>query len=847
MHRQRLHVIATSRREPDIQKALQHLASFTIDACQALMSDVRTFVDQALEHGSIKRWGAELQSFARQKLIHCEERYKPHHANVLTLAKQASRRFRWTDLQIKRLHTCPTAADFRDALNTVPDSLEETYHRALETIPNTYRKRVRQILLWLTSSLRELRSSEVAAVVAFPFVEVVLRICKRALVTVIDDNTRETIKLAHFTVKEFLIIREGHEEGLHWYQFTAELANRSITAQAIDCVFGDRQADSESLLEYASRYWPAHARQVDRIPKSDGRDELQSRINSLFEVDNREAFSDWIKPRRVYLESDKSLQPLYYASLLGIKRSAIHFWTGCSQLKERDGFYGNALEAAACMGHQEVVQWLVAQIDNPSESFDFPWIMSLLQVNMAGTIRALLERGPKPHIGLEVMDAIVQNNFGEELLNILLLENLATISITEELVVVAGQFRTNPGHIEILVRNFPNEFPVSLRALLAVAGVSSSALKTLIRSRKEDILFTKTDFLHFRGHNCPVTLQIDQSGYAIRQVLDMGMTIPINTELIKILATSSSGSQILKLLLDTNTIEQPLTRQEVLMVAQAFHFKTFYSLLPHKWEGDSLTEDLVRAIAFNCYLQPPTARTALRNLKFPKPFRPTLMQSTMHSRSRALMSLITKTDVRASLTKSIIALIAGCFTKEVMLHLVNELARKSIYGSEASEYDYSRFSYLLRIHAPDTGVPLDILSALERGYKLMSTCPMTLRNHPSEFAIIAKAGADTINLTSTLQSTTLPETLRELKFSTSENDWGDVVYIQPGLQTSAVDNESEHLSIELESEAWEQVWDTFIVIPEMMQHPVFENDSPDDLLSSCYKSSTHRRGEDHGF
>lgn len=124
---------------------------------------------------------------------------------------------------------------------------------------------------------------------------------------------------------------------------------------------------------------------------------------------------------------------------------------------------------------------------------------------------------------------------------------------------------------------------------------------------------------------------------------------------------------------------------------------------------------------------------------------------------------------------------------------------------------------------------------------------MTLRNHPSEFAIIAKAGADTINLTSTLQSTTLPETLRELKFSTSENDWGDVVYIQPGLQTSAVDNESEHLSIELESEAWEQVWDTFIVIPEMMQHPVFENDSPDDLLSSCYKSSTHRRGEDHGF
>lgn len=199
------------------------------------------------------------------------------------------RRFRWTNFQIKRLRTCPTANESREALHTIPETLEETYHRALGTILKKHQGHVQRVLIWLTSSSRELTSLEVATAVSFPFVEDVLRICTSVLITVIEGDTRDTIKLAHFTVKEFLIIREGFEEGPHWYRYTARLANRCVTTQAIETVFGDSPAESRNLFRYANRFWPAHARQNTMTPGCNASDELQSKIDSLFEPGTRES------------------------------------------------------------------------------------------------------------------------------------------------------------------------------------------------------------------------------------------------------------------------------------------------------------------------------------------------------------------------------------------------------------------------------------------------------------------------------------------------------------------------------------------------------------------------------
>ena len=47
---------------------------------------------------------------------------------------------------------------------------------------------------------------EIAAVVSFPFTRDVLELCTSLLVTLIDEEVKQTIKLAHFSVKEYLIL-----------------------------------------------------------------------------------------------------------------------------------------------------------------------------------------------------------------------------------------------------------------------------------------------------------------------------------------------------------------------------------------------------------------------------------------------------------------------------------------------------------------------------------------------------------------------------------------------------------------------------------------------------------------
>jgi hypothetical protein len=75
VHPQRLHLVVTSRREPDIREFLQHLVSFSIDVDQAFNGDVQKFVDHALNHEDVRRWGTELVSLALERLLQSEERY----------------------------------------------------------------------------------------------------------------------------------------------------------------------------------------------------------------------------------------------------------------------------------------------------------------------------------------------------------------------------------------------------------------------------------------------------------------------------------------------------------------------------------------------------------------------------------------------------------------------------------------------------------------------------------------------------------------------------------------------------------------------------------------------------
>ncbi|THW47260.1 hypothetical protein D6D21_03486 [Aureobasidium pullulans] len=448
-----LRCLVTSRREPDIRKSFQTVASCVIDIDPAIKEDVAKLVAFALQQDSMRRWGDIMATLIVPKLLGAEER-----------------RFRWTDLQIKRLSACPTEGDLLTALDTLPETLDEAYHQALATIPNTLQKRVRKILIWLTSSSREMTSREIAAVVSFPFVDDVLRICTSLLVTVIDDDTHETIKLAHFTVKEFLIVQQAYDETFYWYKFTAQLAHCCISEQIIPCIFPSSTSLPKALRPYAEVFWLAHARQNDATTDWA---ETQLLVDCILKHDNI-LFQDWLRAHHPLEACAQS--PLYYASLLGLKASVMNLWRNIFPCGNEIEIIGSIVTTAARMGHVDIVRWLVEQRQDATNYIDFPRVVEYLQVNIREILCNLLRKGPKISLSAEAIYAATKNTSGDVILEVLLDEDLVTLAITEDIVEAAAHNRWNPLAQEQSVYTFRKlifqgvKFPITPVLIESVAG-----------------------------------------------------------------------------------------------------------------------------------------------------------------------------------------------------------------------------------------------------------------------------------------------------------------------------------------------------------------------------------------
>jgi hypothetical protein len=340
---------------------------------------------------------------------------------------------------------------------------------------------VRQVLIWLTSSLRELTSSEVAAVVGFPFVKNVLRICPSLLVTMIENGPKETIKLAHFTVKEFLIVHEGFEAGLQWYQFTAQLANRCVTAQVVESLFGCPTAEPEDMLDYAWQFWQAHVRNVNATSGFTDHDRVQPNIDYLFSDDNRDHLLKgirWFFPlERLHFQLfSQPLQPLYCASLLGLQDAVARFWKDYTPLDHNDpyqapdpngGAYGGPLEAAACMGHAEVVAWMTDRIDDIN-FLNIVVITNVIRDNIHQTFRALFRKEFKRTINYGEADTFRKNKHGwsVDVLRFLIEENLASLPITEEMVGSHAHSTLGQKILGFAVRNRSNGSDAAVKRFL---------------------------------------------------------------------------------------------------------------------------------------------------------------------------------------------------------------------------------------------------------------------------------------------------------------------------------------------------------------------------------------------
>ncbi|RYP11720.1 hypothetical protein DL767_011041 [Monosporascus sp. MG133] len=219
---QKIRLVVASREYEDIKQSLRGVASAISMSNETVTADIQLYVRNKLE----KTW--EFNHWPGALLYEVET----------TIATKAKGMFRYAACQIEAIRPLPTSREVERALETLPDTLDETYERVLAAIPAQRRRFARNILMLLCAPLPEgslplgiavmLENPQalVEAALFTPgtessnqgtilFNERVMKETLACLISVPDPSetisftkTRRrelnTIRIAHFTVKEYL-------------------------------------------------------------------------------------------------------------------------------------------------------------------------------------------------------------------------------------------------------------------------------------------------------------------------------------------------------------------------------------------------------------------------------------------------------------------------------------------------------------------------------------------------------------------------------------------------------------------------------------------------------------------
>lgn len=126
-------------------------------------------------------------------------------------------RFRWAACQLDVLEGCLDHRLLKNALASLPDTLDETYTRIISRIPKEHNAYAVRILQFLTFSERPLSIEEMVDAVAvdtdaephfnpsdrMPDPQEISHYCS-SLVAVVSTESGDVLQLSHFSVKEYL-------------------------------------------------------------------------------------------------------------------------------------------------------------------------------------------------------------------------------------------------------------------------------------------------------------------------------------------------------------------------------------------------------------------------------------------------------------------------------------------------------------------------------------------------------------------------------------------------------------------------------------------------------------------
>ncbi|KAJ5692584.1 hypothetical protein N7462_002007 [Penicillium macrosclerotiorum] len=317
------------------------------------------------------------------------------------LTAGANGMFRWASCQLDALRSCLTPSAVRKTLQSLPQSLDETYGRILCGIDEEVYLIAFTALQFLMASSRPVDLAELSEMVAIRpgtsiFSDIDRLFDPKDLMVVcsslITQSRAGFVQLSHYSVREFLIserICEGPASHFAIRDSEAHLAiaercltyllsfdqpvipteigSESLHSSALSSTstlaehltLYEQLVDDYPLLEYSASEWYTHARLVP----SEHQIKIEPMILHLLDQNNT-AFHHWIS---LYGLGEDAVRPgnsLYYASKLGLPSVVQKLLNQGVDINYVGGQYGSPLSGASYFGQDEVVRILLEHGSN---------------------------------------------------------------------------------------------------------------------------------------------------------------------------------------------------------------------------------------------------------------------------------------------------------------------------------------------------------------------------------------------------------------------------------------------------------------------------------------------------
>ena len=169
---------------------------------------------------------------------------------------------------------CSSPQALKEQLSNLPNGLNETYDRVLSKLDDKDHGDIHVFLQWLAFSTRTLGLEELAEVVAVDFsdngfpkyvperryqdIRDVLGKCSGLVITIDDESA---VKLAHFSVKEYLLSEKIKEGSWRHFAINEKLAHSLISRTCLVHLLEAGKAHFRGPLDwYAADHWVFHAK-----------------------------------------------------------------------------------------------------------------------------------------------------------------------------------------------------------------------------------------------------------------------------------------------------------------------------------------------------------------------------------------------------------------------------------------------------------------------------------------------------------------------------------------------------------------------------------------------------------